>query len=155
MGLEEKLRQSFPASKSLKLWSVFRKGDGPVTGRFMAPFKALDLGRYQTKFTSNTLKPLQVSEITPEFPSAQVSITATLMTLQKASKTAESVIFEHLKQLTTSIKFYEQQPLIIALNMPYFIILTTHAFNGVSGETSSEVSRQQISQVMVRLQNGG
>ncbi|GIY31849.1 hypothetical protein CDAR_542851 [Caerostris darwini] len=56
MGLEEKLRQSFPASKSLKLWSVFRKGDGPVTGRFMAPFKALDLGRYQTKFKADTTK---------------------------------------------------------------------------------------------------
>ncbi|GIX78710.1 hypothetical protein CEXT_544881, partial [Caerostris extrusa] len=28
-----------------------RTGDGPVTARFMTPFKALDLGRYQTKFS--------------------------------------------------------------------------------------------------------
>ncbi|GIX78711.1 hypothetical protein CEXT_544891 [Caerostris extrusa] len=44
-------RQRFPVSKSLQSWSMFWMGDGPVTGRFMAHFKALDLGRYQTKFS--------------------------------------------------------------------------------------------------------
>ncbi|GIY22784.1 hypothetical protein CDAR_84661 [Caerostris darwini] len=61
MGLAEKLHQRFPVSKSPKLWSIFRTGDDLVTGRFMTRFKALDLGRYQTKFS--VLRSFRVSTL--------------------------------------------------------------------------------------------